>query len=530
MPTIELMDTTLRDGAQGEGVDYSLQDKLSVARVLDELGVPFIEGGNPYSNPKDAELFAIEKSQLGLHQAKLVPFGATCRPMTKPQDDAGLKALLDADTEYVSLFGKCSLFHVDTVLRVSPEENLSMIAKSIQHLAANGRKVFFACEHFFDGCEADMAYSFSVVRAALEAGARTITLCDTNGGTLPTVIGQRVKALKEAFAQAQIGIHCHNDSGLALAGTLAAIQNGATHAQGTIGGVGERCGNTDLCQLIPTLEYKLGLAALPKDKLPLLSGAYRRIFETLNLPTNPRAPYVGYSAFAHKGGMHIDAVNKDPKTFEHIDPSGVGNRRRLLNSEQTGRSGVHERLKRLLPELTRDDPRVSKVLDRLKRREKRGYAYESADGSFELMALDTLGMRKRYFEVVDFHVLSSMDAPQESSAQAYIKIAVDGREEINAAEGEGPVNALDMALRKALTVFYPSLSHMHLRDFKVRVVDSGGTASVVRVLIESTDGNQVWTTIGVSPNIIRACFKALVDSVEYYLCFIDEKQRTSQIF
>lgn len=518
MKSIELLDTTLRDGAQSEGVEQSVQDKRKIALALERLGVPLIEGGNPAANPKDRDFFALAKHSPFLTAASLVPFGSTCRAGQKPEDDQGLAALLETQQPVVSLFGKTSLLHVHEVLRVSPQENLRMIEQSVSFLTSQGLRVLFDAEHFFDGCEYDREYAFASLKAALQGGADVLVLCDTNGGTFPEMMSQRTCEVAAAFHGTNIGIHCHDDMGLAVAGTLASVQSGARMVQATMAGIGERCGNTNLCTLVPTLQHKLGYDVLPSENLPLLTEIAREVAEILNLAPNRREPYVGYSAFAHKGGMHIDGVAKNSATFEHITPELVGNRRRFVLSEQTGRSGVYSRLKRLLPELARDDPRVKRITERLKRREQRGYAYESADGSFDLMALDTLGMRKRFYEVLDFHVLSG-NAPDERNAQAYIKIAVDGREEINAAEGDGPVNALDLALRKALTVFYPELQAMHLRDFKVRVLNGVGTASVVRVLIESADGQNSWSTMGVSSNIIQACFLALCDSVEYFLTF-----------
>ena len=357
------------------------------------------------------------------------------------------------------------------------------------------------------------------LRAARAGGADVLVLCDTKGGTLPETLRARTAEVCCALDGVHVGIHCHDDMGLAVAGSLACVSAGADMVQATVGGVGERCGNTNLSTLLATLQLKMGYEVVPPEKMHTLTRTTREILEVMNLTPNPRAPYVGYSAFAHKGGMHIDGVVKDASSFEHIAPESVGNQRRFLLSEQVGRTGVYARLKRLLPDISRDDPRVKQVTERLKLRELRGYAYESADGSFDLMALDTLGLSKKYFEVRDFHVLSG-NQRDERSAQAYIKVSVDGREEINAAEGDGPVNALDLALRKALLVFYPQVERMHLRDFKVRVINSGGTASVVRVLIESTDGGHVWTTTGVSSNIIQACLVALQDSLTYFLTFV----------
>ncbi len=521
MRRIELLDTTLRDGAQGEGIEYSIDDKLKIARALDRLGVPLIEGGNPAGNPKDEAFFHEARKSPFLQKAVLVPFGSTCRANCKPEEDPGLRALLNTDQPVLSLFGKADSLQVEQVLRVSLEENLRMIEQSVAFLASRGRRVLFDAEHFFDGADRDRDYAFQALAAAARGGAETLVLCDTKGGALPDALRARTCEVLAAMPGMRVGIHCHDDLGLAVAGSLACVDAGAHMAQATIAGVGERCGNTNLCTLLPTLQLKLGYEAVPEENLRLLTQTAREILEIMNLTPNRRAPYVGYSAFAHKGGMHIDGVLKNAESFEHIAPELVGNRRRFVISDQVGRTGVYARLKRLMPGLERDDPRIRRVTERLKRRELRGYAYESADGSFDLMALDTLGMRKRFFDVKDFHVLSG-NPRDERSAQAYIKISVDGREEINAAEGDGPVNALDLALRKALLVFYPKLGGVRLMDFKVRVIDSGGTASIVRVLIESTDGRSVWSTTGVSSNIIQACFAALCDAVEYFLTFVAE--------
>lgn len=518
---IELLDTTLRDGAQAEGVTFSVDDKMTIARALDELGIALIEGGNPGANPKDAAFFAQCAARRPFRRAELVAFGATIRPGTEAADDPGLRALTDCGARTACIFGKASLMHVREVLRCAPEENLRLIHESVAYLTGRGLRVIFDAEHFFDGCKADEAYALSALNAAAEGGAICLTLCDTNGGALPQEVG-RMTALVKARFPLRVGIHCHNDCGLATACTLAAVDAGAEMVQGTMGGVGERCGNADLTTLIPVLEMKLGLTCLPAGRLPMLTHTARLITEVMNLSPSDRAPFVGNNAFAHKGGMHIDGVIKNPATFEQAPPESVGNQRRFILSDQSGRAGVYARLSRVLPDVNRDSPEMARVIARLKAKEAAGYTYENADSSFALMALDTLGRRPRFFEVLDFHVLCHKHpeaAQLRHSAQAYVKVRVNGREGINAAEGDGPVNALDLALRKTLSDFYPCLNAMRLKDFKVRVLDSGGTASTVRVSIESTDGEHIWSTVGVSSNIIEACFQALSDSVDYMLTY-----------
>lgn len=517
---VRLLDTTLRDGAQAEGVTFSIDDKRRIAHALDELGIGYIEAGNPAANPKDAAFFA-QASGMALQRARLVAFGSTIRPGESPAQDAGLAALLASGAGVATIFGKSSVLHVEQVLRCTREENLRLIRESISYLTARGLEVWFDAEHFFDGYKADAAYAMACLQAALEGGAATLTLCDTNGGTMPEEVAAIVRAVHGQL-DAPLGIHCHNDCGLATACTLAAVQAGAEIVQGTMGGVGERCGNADLSTLIPLLEMKLHTPCLPEGHLPMLTHTARFAAEVMNLSPNERAPFVGHAAFAHKGGMHIDGVLKHAPSFEQIPPESVGNQRRFLISDQAGRAGVYARLSRILPDVPRDSADMARVIARLKEKEARGYTYENAEGSFALMALDTLGRRPKFFEVVDFHVLcqSPFNATQVAkSAQAYVKVSVGGREGINAAEGDGPVNALDIALRKTLADFYPAISHMRLKDFKVRVLDMGGTASTVRVSIESTDGQHVWSTVGVSSNIIQACFKALVDSIDYLLTY-----------
>ena len=524
---IILLDTTLRDGAQAEGVTFSLDDKHQITRALDEFGIALIEGGNPAANPKDAAYFSSQLQKPPLRHSQLVAFGATAKPGTDPSQDAALQALASCGAKTVSIFGKASLMHVEHVLRCSPEENLRTIRDSVRYLCTNGLRVIFDAEHFFDGFSENRDYALAALSAAAEGGAWCLTLCDTNGGALPEDVYAATELVCNQFRQ-MIGIHCHNDCGLAVACSLAAVRAGAGLVQGTINGVGERCGNADLCTLIPLLEMKLGRQCLPNGNLQMLTHTSRLIAEIMNVSPPDRAPFVGNSAFTHKGGMHIDGVIKNASTFEQIRPESVGNQRRFLVSDQAGRAGVYARLSHIIPDINRDSDDMRRIIERLKRREAHGYTYENADGSFALLALDTLGRRPKFFHVTDFHVLCHQQqniADAHKSAQAYVKVLVNEREGINAAEGDGPVNALDIALRKTLSDFYPCLNRMRLQDFKVRVLDTGGTASTVRVSIESTDGIHQWNTVGVSTNIIHACFKALIDSLDYMLIYYSDDEK-----
>ncbi len=512
---IEVLDTTLRDGAQGEGVVFSREDKLKVIRALDALGIPYIEAGNPASNPKDQAFFRYATDKLKLQQATLVAFGSTCRVGSAAAEDTGLTALQDSGAKVVSLFGKSSLLHVAHVLKATPEENLRLIADSVARLAQGGQTVFYDAEHFFDGYFENPDYALRTLRAAVHSGAQRVALCDTNGGTLPDDIARVTRLVVEQMP-VPVAIHCHNDGGLATAGTLAGVSAGATQVQGTINGYGERCGNADLCQVIPNLELKMNCRCLPEGRLQTISGAARLVADIANLAMDEHSPYVGRSAFAHKGGMHIDGMLKDTRSFEHIGPELVGNARRFLVSEMAGRGALMTRLSGIAPELSKDSQATAELMGMLKKLEQQGYSFEGADGSLTLRVLGALGRRRNFFEVLDFHVVSRKPE-NKLNAQAYVKVRVDGQIEIAADEGDGPVNALDLAVRKALTRFFPCLANMRLVDFKVRVVDSHGTASDVRVVIESTDGGHDWTTVGVSGNIIEASFIALTDSIDYML-------------
>ena len=520
---IQISDTTLRDGAQAEGISFSLDDKIQIIRELDDLGISWIEVGNPSSNPLDAALFQALESVFPLRHAKITAFGSTCRPNLAADADDSLIHLAQTRADSKTIFGKSSLRHVRLVLRCSPEENLRMIHDSIAFLCCAGTEIWFDAEHYFDGYREDPLYALETLKTAEMAGAGRIILCDTNGGSLPESVKEAVTAAKEAV-NIPLGIHCHNDCGLATANSLTALEAGCDLLQGTIGGIGERCGNADLCTLIPLVSLKLNQTCLPEGHLMRLTHIYRVLSEIMNLAPNESAPFVGYSAFAHKGGMHIDAVLKDRSTYEQVDPESVGNQRRFLVSDQSGRAGIFAKLGRFFPDLNRDSQEIAAVLKKLKEMESEGYTYENADGSFELLALETLGRRSRFFHVLDYHVLSQQ-GNGGMDAQAYLKIEVNGQVGINAAEGDGPVNALDLALRKTLSLFYPSIRKMRLKDFKVRVLNSQGTASKVRVGIESTDGIHLWKTVGVHSNIILASLHALVDSVDYMLTrYVSEEE------
>nr|MBO2494761.1 citramalate synthase [Clostridia bacterium] len=512
-----IYDSTLRDGAQAEGISFTVGDKLKIAKKLDEFGVDYIEAGNPGSNPKDVEFFEKVK-EIEFTHAKLVAFGSTRRAGIPPEDDVNLAALLRSGTAVVAIFGKSWDFHVTDVIRTTLDENLNMIYDSIAYMKQNGKEVVFDAEHFFDGYKANPDYALKTLEIAAQAGADWLVLCDTNGGSFPSEIAEIVKVVVGKFSSIPIGIHCHNDGGMAVANSIMAVEQGAVQVQGTFNGYGERCGNANLCTIIPNLQLKRNYYCVPPHSIAGLVNVSRYISEMANMAPNERDPYVGNCAFAHKGGMHVDAILKNPASFEHIPPESVGNERRILMSEVAGRSAILGKIQKVAPWVTKSSPEVQRLIDELKRLEHEGYQFEGAESSFELLVRRALGKDHKFFEVKDFRVLCEEPWQGDYSASAIIKVKVDGIEEVTAAEGDGPVNALDKALRKALEVFYPQLKKMRLTDYKVRVLDtSKATAAKVRVHIESTDGEKVWGTVGVSTNIIEASWNALVDSIEYFL-------------
>ena len=522
---ISIYDSTLRDGAQGEGISFTVGDKLKITKKLDEFGVDYIEAGNPGSNPKDLEFFHKVKD-IKLTHAKLTAFGSTRRANIQVEDDTNILSILSADTVSVAIFGKSWDLHVTDIIRTTLEENLNMISDTVMFMKSKGKEVIYDAEHFFDGYKANPDYALLTLKAAVESGADWIVLCDTNGGAMPLEIKDITRLVIDSFP-VPVGIHCHNDAGMAVANSILAVQEGASQVQGTINGYGERCGNANLCTIIPNLLLKMNLSCLKEDNLEKLTSFSRYISELANKSLDSSAPYVGNSAFAHKGGMHVDGVSKNTNSFEHIPPHKVGNERRILMSEVSGRSTILSRIQKIEPCITKDSDETYKIIEELKRLEHEGYQFEGAESSFELLVRRALGRHKKLFEVKDFKVISEEPWSNDNSSSAIIKVSVGGAVEIIAAEGDGPVNALDKALRKALEIFYPELSKMRLVDYKVRVLDTNAaTAARVRVHIESTDGERVWGTVGVSTNIIEASWKALVDSIEYMLIHHMEEEST----
>ncbi|MFP4058339.1 MAG: citramalate synthase [Candidatus Brocadiia bacterium] len=515
MSRIEIYDTTLRDGAQAESIAFSLVDKLAVARCLDDFGVDYIEGGYPLSNPKDAAFFE-EIRKHPLQRASVVAFGNTRRAGVAPADDAGLRALLEAGTQVVTVVGKSWDLHVTDVLRVPLEENLAMVRESVGYLKDQGRTVFFDAEHFFDGLARNQDYALATLDAAQEGGADAIVLCDTNGGTLTSRLREALREVRPRV-EAVLGIHTHNDAGLAVANALAAVEEGATHVQGTINGIGERCGNADLCSIIPNLALKMDRRVLVPGAVPRITHVSRYVYQSANLNVPHSQPYVGANAFAHKGGLHVDGMTKNPLTYEHIEPQQVGNERRFLISELSGTAAVLAKARKLDASLDRETGR--QILRTVQRLENEGYEFEAAEASFELIVRKVLGTHHRFFDLTGFRVIvEKRGGDREPISEATVKLSVGGRPRLTVGEGDGPVHALDVALRAALEDFYPLLKTVRLVDYKVRIVNPrAATAARTCVVIESSDGEHVWGTVGVSDNIIEASWQALIDSIEYKL-------------
>ncbi len=523
---ILIYDTTLRDGAQTEGISFSLEDKLRIAQRLDKLGIDYIEGGWPYSNPKDI-LFFKKINKIKLQHAKITAFGSTRHKNHQVAKDPGINSLLQAETGVITLFGKSWCLHVTNVLQTSLAENLHMIYESVSFLKKHVEEVIFDAEHFFDGYKDDAEYALKTLLAAQDAGADCLVLCDTNGGTLPDEAMAIIKNIRTQITL-PLGIHVHNDAGTAVATSVLAIKEGVTHIQGTINGYGERCGNADLCCIIPNIKLKLGLECISNEHLKQLKEVSWFVSELGNLRHLPQQPYVGESAFAHKGGVHVSAILRTNKAYEHIDPQLVGNQQRVLISELSGRGTLITKAKEFQLEIPPDDPQLAHILSELKELEQRGYQFEGAEASCELLLRKKLGLYQKFFELVGFRVIvEKRESDEEALSEATIKLkAPDGRTEYTAAEGNGPVNALDKALRKALEKFYPQIKDVELIDYKVRTLaEHEGTGASVRVLIESEDKSHSWGTVGVSHNIIEASWQALVDSIEYKL---SEQSRRQQ--
>ena len=523
MQEVKLYDTTLRDGCQAEVISFTVEDRVRIAKKLDELGIHYIEGGWPGSNPKDMKFFKEIKS-IALKNAKMVSFGSTARAGTIPEEDRNLNSLINSKTSVVTIFGKSWDIHVKHALRINLAENIKLISDTIRYLKKHFSEVFFDAEHFFDGFKTNPHYALQTVQAASKAGADCIVLCDTNGGTLPHQLSDIIKEVKKHITKTPLGIHTHNDSELAVANSIVAIQLGVSQVQGTINGIGERCGNANLCSIIPNLKLKLNCNCISKKQLAKLQEVSRFVYELANIQPLKHQPYVGISAFAHKGGIHVSAIQKKPETYEHISPELVGNVQRVLISDLSGKSSIMQKAKEFKINISSKDPVVHEILERLKYLESQGFQFEGAEASFELLMMEALGTKRRYFELVGFRVINERREGEPPVCEATIMVKVGGRTEHTAALGNGPVNALDNALRKSLEKFYPQLKEAELIDYKVRVLSTGeGTASKVRVLVESGDRKHKWGTVGVSENIIEASWRALVDSIDYKL-YKDERK------
>ncbi|MBK7356803.1 citramalate synthase [Propionivibrio sp.] len=518
---VSILDSTLRDGAQAEGISFSVEDKLKILELLDDHGVDYIEAGNPGSNPKDLEFFARAKG-IVLKHARLAAFGSTRRRDCSAESDDNVQSLLQADTPVIVIFGKSWDFHVTEIIRTSLQENLNMISDTVAFFKGRGKEVVYDAEHFFDGYKNNPEYAVESLRAAVAGGADALVLCDTNGGTFPSEVAQIVRTVEASFA-VPLGIHAHNDCGMAVANSVMAVENGARHVQGTYIGFGERCGNANLSTIIANLGVKREFECLPDGQYRNITRVARHIAAISNVALNERDPFVGNCAFAHKGGMHIDGVNKAAHSFEHIDPDLVGGQRRFLMSEVSGRRMILEKIWEVDASISKDDAVTDSIIKRLKEMEHEGYQFEGAESTFELVIRKQLGKYRPFFELEHFKIIGEQPTNGAYGSSAIIKVKVDGTDEITAAEGDGPVHALDCALRRALDKFYPELSNVHLTDYKVRVINGkDATAAKVRVLLQSTDGDAVWTTVGVSTDIIEASWIALVDSIEYKLLKLEE--------
>lgn len=516
---IEMYDTTLRDGAQGPGVKFSSDDQLQVVRALDALGIMYIEGGQPGSNPKAVELFERARD-MDLKQAKMAAFGSTRNPKSAVEDDLNIKALLSAQTEIVTIFAKSSPTHAEEVLRVSLDENLKLVEESVAYLKSEGRRVFLDAEHFFDGYFEDAEYALSVLECGWKAGAEVLILCETNGGRLPHEVAEATRAVRARLGDALIGAHTHNDSGCAVANSLAAVQEGATHVQGTINGYGERTGNVDLCTVIPNLQLKMGYEVITPEQLKLVTHTAHLVAELANMTPRDHSPFTGRDAFTHKGGMHADAVRKKKASYEHIDPELIGNRTHIAVSEVSGRSSLMQKATEFGITLDRDKPETKEILLQVKELESKGYEFEGADASLELIMRKATGSYQSFFTTRAFHThINHGGDGAPILSEATVKLELPSGEILHTvSEGDGPVDALNKALRKSLEPIYPELCEVHLEDYKVRILDAQlATQARTRVLIESSDKDMSWDTVGVSENIISASYRALVDSIEYKL-------------
>lgn len=525
MKKITIYDTTLRDGAQFEGISFTVKDKIRIAEKLDELGIDYIEGGWPGSNPKDDEFFRSAKKSLNLKNSHLVAFGSTCRMNSSPGEDPVVQKLLASGTEYITIFGKSWDLHVEKVLKTSLEENLRMIRETIAYLKKKNKKVFFDAEHFFDGYEDNPDYALETLKVAAESGAESLVLCDTNGGMLTSRVGEIVKDVKKNFDMS-IGIHVHNDADMAVANSIAAIEAGGDHVQGTINGYGERCGNANLISILPGLKYKLGKNCLNESAFQELKDTANFIAEICNVKQENSQPYVGNSAFAHKAGVHVNAILKNSRTYEHLDPALVGNQRRLLISELSGRSSILDKAEEMGFKFDKSSDEAKEVLFNVQDLEKDGYQFELAEASLFLLMKRSVGEMKEHFQIMDFRVIVEKRAEGFMVSEATVKLKIGEEFRHTVSLGDGPVHALDRALRKSLVEFYPAIDKMHLSDFRVRVLDEkAGTAAKVRVLVQSQDEEDSWWTVGVSENIIEASWRALQDSFEYKFTKDNEKQK-----